>query len=265
MVPLEFCPSTRDSRSGEIVQSALELRSPCFSLLLLPGATDPVGEITSGLVDYHHAQSLERSGDFARATSAFVALWQNPSPSMAGVRVSFMLHDIEKLVRQYPPARVRFSEIRDAEAPGAKPIADQLTDWMVLNEALGETSKSVAWFDGRPDLRAVPEYSKTFELRMIPLLVAADRWSDAGNLYRDPLSSLRGTEVGLGRRGILSWAMSLFIGDVQARLFREHAKLMLHALHAAGRDKDAEQVAAEARSVDSSAEMNATIEAALKP
>jgi hypothetical protein len=39
---------------------------------------------------------------------------------------------------------------------------------------------------------------------------------------------------------------------------------MVHVLHAAGRNADVEQVAAEARKVDPSSEMNSAIDTALK-
>ena len=96
---------------------------------------------------------------------------------------------------------------------------------MALNEALGETSKTLAWFDKATAERTNPKYSWALEQRVIPLLIAANRWSDAGKVYQDPLASLGRRANALDGQGFFMWAMNFFVGDVEAGLFRDDAAL----------------------------------------
>lgn len=218
----------------------------------------------NGFTGYIHTQHLIRNGQFEAATTELVALWQDRSQGMAGVRRSFVATQIGEVVGKYPPARVQFAEFRDAATPGEKPDPDQLSDWMVLNKALGETSKTLVWFDTATVERADPRYSGLLELQVVPPLIAANRWKDAGRLYKDPVRTLNGMAVGLGRRGLVSWIWALAPRDIMVRLFRDDAAQLVRALHAAGRNAESGQVAAEARKIDPSPEMDGAMVAALK-
>jgi thiol-disulfide isomerase/thioredoxin len=218
------------------------------------------------------AQALLRGGRYDEATDELAWLWGNIArvePGMDGVRVSFMAGDIEQLVGEHPPARDRFTEIRDrttalADAGAAAALQARL-DWMVLNEILGDPDRTAHWFDGVKD---DPEYAPLLEQvahRLIPLLRARDRLEDIGRLYKDPVAHLvrnhqmtqppsgvaAGPEV---PEGVPADVLDKIRGMLAQR-FREDAALLLASLRAAGRDTDASAVEREALRLDTSAEM----------
>lgn len=234
-------------------------------LAVLAGCNDPQASVPS-VKRKLHAQDLATSGRYEDALNEYLELWQAPD-RRASAPDSLAANDVGMLVRRYSPAKLRFTQLRDAAAPkpdAAMPDPAQLDDWLALNEMLGDTATSLVWFDGTPPpLRADPQYSRVLEARVVTLLIGANRWADAGKLYRDPVASLRERDA-RAKAAKLSWLTRVLAGDVQADLFRDYAMKMIQGLRAAGRTDDVTKVAAEARTLEPSPEMDRAIDAALK-
>jgi hypothetical protein len=179
------------------------------------------------------ADALLRAGLLEEALSHYDWLWQHMAevdPGMAGVRISFMAGKVGELCEQLPAARARFIKHRDAAAAAASTADDPgirtCVDFVVLNKALREPERSLAWLDGlSADQRtALPD--SVVDLWLVPLLLKRERWADAGALIRDPLEEL-------GRRETYA--------GITGGLCRQVAELH-RCLLAAGRDEDAAAV-----------------------
>jgi hypothetical protein len=192
------------------------------------------------------ADALLRAGLLEEALSHYDWLWQHMAevdPDMAGVRISFMAGKVGELCQQLPAAHARFTEHRDAAAAAASP-ADHpgiraCVDFVVLNKALREPERSMAWLDGlSADQRsALPD--GLVDLWLVPLLLKRQRSADAGALIRDPLEELDRRETHAGITG---------------GLYRRVAELH-RCLVAAGRDQDAAAVRDAARRIEDSPAM----------
>ena len=117
--------------------------------------TDPEHDMNGRLM---LAKGMLAAGRNDEATDEFEWLWHNIAgvePGMTGVRLSFMASEIATLIAAHPPARERFTRVRDQTAAALAAGGDAATrlDWMVLNGLLGEDDRTVAWYDsgqGRP-------------------------------------------------------------------------------------------------------------------
>jgi hypothetical protein len=99
-----------------------------------------------------YARMLVQPGRLDEATTEHAWLWQHMlehEPSMVGVRLSFFIGDIERLVQTHAPARETFTALRDAVAPEGVDALDTpaFADWMALCRALRENDRVLAWFD----------------------------------------------------------------------------------------------------------------------
>jgi tetratricopeptide (TPR) repeat protein len=202
---------------------------------------------------YNMARHLLNAGKYPEATEQLVWLWRNipkEDPPMIGVRGSYMVAEMKQIVSQYPDAKPQFDELRsEAEK------SDNRSDWVELNGLFGEHDKTLAWFDSVKDK---PEQEKTLEridFILEPILIKNGRWADIGNfLYKDPMKELT-------KLNELSKEIKQFNRKMAAGLpkeIREHdpfpgkAAVLYTALLAAGREDDAEKVAAESIRLDDS-------------
>jgi len=133
------------------------------------------------------ARGLLQAGILDEATTEHVWIWEHMTehvPQFAGMKHSFFLKQVMELIGRHPPAREAFVKIRDATKPGTM-------DWFSLNHAMQDDAKTLAWFDTIKDKIATDEeIAKAVEGVVIPLLVAAGRWADAGHAYVQPLKTL---------------------------------------------------------------------------
>jgi thioredoxin 2 len=215
------------------------------------------------------ARCLVESNRLEEATDLYVWLWEHMlehDRSMYGVRLSFFVGALQDLFGRHPPARERFDRLRTASAPPAKgaPPPDALVDWFALNEALGEKEASLAWFDSvRADLLPDDRLARLLQRSVGDLLVAANRWQDVAALYPQPLATL--AEAGRLRQETMGLAVNgpSELGE-EIRAFadgtlRQTAFRLVRALRAAGRVDEARAVAEEARKLDGSREMDASL------
>jgi len=140
-----------------------------------------------------------------------------------------------------------------------EPDVEQLNDWMTLNETLGDTAKTLAWWDAaHAKLASRPELAEALETRLVPLLVAAERWANAGALYRDPRATLKwqadltanmrviaspeGAVLAASGASMAALAPHLQPSRVQQEKLRTTAAQLVRALRAANRTADADGV-----------------------
>jgi thiol-disulfide isomerase/thioredoxin len=214
------------------------------------------------------ARMLVEDKKYEEAAEHYVWLWNNMlrfSPSMSGVRVSFMVGDMGRLLEHYEAARPKFTALRDAEAlklADPKGKGDR-GDWIVLNEMLGEDARTLEWFDATKDDRkartdAYAQAGYTLE----GLLLRHDRWADFGRLFPAPVQKVK--ELVARRR------MNLRIEDAGEdewanKHFREEIAQLYAGMLAADRGAQAARVLQEAEKEDASPELKAAcVEMALE-
>jgi len=230
------------------------------------------------------ARDLLRKGRHEEATAEFEWLWDNIDriePGMEGVRVSFMANTIEDLVGKHPPARLRFTEIRErtamlADADVTGPSRLRL-DWIVLNEILGENERTLAWFDSVKDDQRHGSLLDRVASRLIPHLESRGRLADIGRLYKDPVATLVRNHVALQPpcdvdtepsadlpplgQAMMRQVLEMVL-DALPKQVREDAALMIASLLAAGRVAEADAVEREALRLDPSEAMRAGLQKA---
>ena len=218
------------------------------------------------------ADRLLNAGKLDEAAAHYLWLWDNIAkvePGMSGVRVSFMASSIERLVGAHPPARLRFTEVRDragavadADPTGAWPRLD----WVVLNEILGEQDATLVWFDAVKGAAAAAPIIEKVAQRLIPLLTRHKRWADIGRVYADPVAELV-REHELMNVPVPDWVDPEVMTQVSAMMavrFRENAALLFAALRAAGRGDEARALEREAARLDPSDEMRTALRTAVE-
>jgi thioredoxin 1 len=134
------------------------------------------------------ARSLLEHGELDEATGVHEALWKDldATPAFVVVKHAMFQQQITDLVRRHPPAYTAFTRVRDAATPGSR-------DWLTLNRALNEPERTLAWFDTiRDRLQGDAELAGVVEGAVVPLLVAAGRWADAGHAFADPMRTVTG-------------------------------------------------------------------------
>lgn len=208
------------------------------------------------------ARELLSAGRYDEALTESLWLWEHileHDPAKYGVRMSYLARDLEVLAGAHPGARAAIGFVRDRSAPPLfGPIeVETFHDWARLNRVMGESARTLAWYDAlAPEKRA--RLGSSIERSIIPLLVEAGRWRDAGALYQDPLE-------------ILEQAARVFADTTRRNLpvhvtnhVRRHltttAAQLVRALRAATRDADATVIDRRARELDASDEMASALE-----
>lgn len=205
------------------------------------------------------ARRLAEARDFDAATAEYAWVWKNMlalDPEAVGVRYSFFAGELKRLVDAFPPARQVFTELRDASVPRVGALDENgVGDFVTLNQVLGDTAATLAWFDANgTELPSEGDVKRMVHVTVMPLLVAEGRWADLGRLYEDPLRELR--ESATMRDQIMNDEQVLknpeLLAEVKqftdARL-AEVAKTVVRALRAADRLDDAKAVEEQARSL----------------
>lgn len=178
------------------------------------------------------AGALASDGKLDAATEEYAWLWQNMmqhDPSYLGVRRSFMAMNMSELAARHPPARKSFEGLRETAEK------EDRVDWIVLNKVLGDSARTLAWFDtAKADPAHAPALAGSAHL-LKPLLLEKERWADISWLYPRPLDSLE--QWAETARGIKDMA-----GAMEENAAELHAVLVV-----AGREEEARVFAAKAR------------------
>jgi thioredoxin 1 len=161
-----------------------------------PRADAPAGKDNVDVdTRYTEAQALLRNGDFAKATTEFVWLWDNAlthQPSMVGVRGSFMRNNIAALAKKHAPAKAVFTDKRDAVAARLKDNAtwDDLREWIHLNRIIADDDAILAWVDRNNKTEEGVATLRRFGFQFDELLFSRERWADAGLVLSADRTSL---------------------------------------------------------------------------
>ena len=213
------------------------------------------------------ARRWVREGKYAEATERYAWLWDNMlamSQGMSGVRSSFMVGEMTELVKKYPAAKERFAKLRDEAA--AKMRMDEedaeepdahggLLDWVHLNDVVGESEKTLAWFDRAKQQMDFDAHYPFVGLIMKRWLAEHGRWADCAIFIRDAQAEVE--------QGYHRWKMTESVvmrmparpgmtrdAEDMVRMFRDEVALMYAALVAAGRGAEADEALAKARGYD---------------
>lgn len=207
------------------------------------------------------ARALVDAERFDKATQEFLWLWENMlgrDPAMVGVRVSFMASDMQDLANRHAPAREAFIKLRDdteARLRGDQRTWNDLGDWIALNEVVGQTDKTLEWYDRiRSDPDAGPTVQR-FSFRIERLLRESGRWADYGQLIEEPANMVRRewrmvAQLDRAMPPNADPATIDRLKHLNRDRFRRESATAYAALLAAGRDADAAAVAAAAIKCD---------------
>lgn len=187
---------------------------------------------------------LMGSGQLEAAVAEATWLWENlpaSNPQIAGMRQQIVVPAWAEIAKN-EALKPRVAEVRDrAEAKvKAEPRGVYtLEDWLILNEALGDDARVLAWFD---EAKAKPEQLAAAEqlwYRVDPVLARAQRWTDVALLCRDPatraqqsyqmvhVARQRGTEADVAKAAELYTAevAKLYVSMLAANRPSDAAKL----------------------------------------
>src|SRR6185503_13152856 len=106
---------------------------------------------------------------------------------------SFLAGNMGELARVHPAAKVRFAAFRDAKAKlieGEKVEWQDLDDWVVLNDVVGEESRTLEWFDKVKSQPRWRPHLDRLSFRLERLLIEHKRWADIAGMYPDPVAKL---------------------------------------------------------------------------
>lgn len=143
---------------------------------------------------YRRAQRLLREGEYEVALPEFEWLWENTekhAPSMSGVRMSFMLSNIQQLCEAYEPAMESFTAKRDALAEEVFELPvnpKHAADFTHLNHAIGDELATLRWYETAKDWPNSEPLLMRVSIRLRPLLMESGRWAEAGRLLRNPVA-----------------------------------------------------------------------------
>jgi thioredoxin 1 len=200
-----------------------------------------------------------------KAADEYAKLWgeiPQDAPAFVGVRNTFLAADIRDLASTHAPTAARFAKIRDEAALRYKSQPrDQaaLTDWLVLNGALGDDKSTLDWFDS---MKAAEQNAPLFtrlEYILGDVLARAERYDDLGKIIPDAPAklsqdlALRDTirKTGEGRDKPVQEAITASADtDFRARVGRLYGAML-----AANRPEDAAKVRASALEADTSPDM----------
>ncbi len=210
-------------------------------------------------------RELTGRGSLEEATALAVWLWENMlrlEPGMIGVRHSFFVRDLKRLVAVHPAASDDLQRLRNAAL--ATPSVNGVRDWVTLNSVLGDDDATLAWFAERLDRVSVegPDFLRGVEHSVVSLLAERDRWSDVGRAILDPMASARRALVvrdAMAASPPPKGRASDHCLTVATRDFRDRIGLLVRGLVAAGREDDAQRVEDFARTTDDAPEMASTI------
>ncbi len=143
------------------------------------------------------ARKLSRS-DPELAAQEYAWLWDNMlkhDEAYYGVRLSFLIGDMQQLAQRHEVARAEFVKLRDA---AEKQLKDKtatratLVDWIKLNEVVDDDDRTLAWYDRvKDDAGAAPDIKRN-ERDLRRIFQEKKRWADMGRMYKNPERDARG-------------------------------------------------------------------------
>lgn len=141
-------------------------------------------------------RTLIEAGDYAAAQPILIDLWQHMAedePAMTGVRRSFFARDIQTACAEHKPTRDAFITIRDEDEAKLKtnPDYETLTDWIVLNNAVGQPEKTLEWFDRVKSTDMGKATAQRLFYLIEPLIKERGDLRDISIVTRKPVAQIR--------------------------------------------------------------------------
>ncbi|QQR57834.1 MAG: thioredoxin family protein [Candidatus Melainabacteria bacterium] len=137
----------RDTGYKEPTELLKWLENIALNINSLKMAQDRVEKLKDKVSDesveahYDLAGKLFDKGNYDQATEHFLYVWKNGAQTpMVGVRGSYMIDQISALCKKSNKAKQIFEKVRDESQANSD-------DWVMLNSALDENDKTLAWFD----------------------------------------------------------------------------------------------------------------------
>lgn len=162
---------------------------------------------------------------------------------------------MQDLVANFPAARRTIAHIRDPLTSRAISQAvqyEELTDWVILNQILGESQRSLLWLDTAKKRPYLQEKIVWVEEELYHAFLESRKFADAGRILQNPLALAKQSSE------ILTWAYAdnergNSAEAAAARVENNEKMAMLYAVHLlAERKEEAAAIANYFLSLDSS-------------
>ncbi len=201
------------------------------------------------------ARELQSAAKNGEALEEYVWLWNNISTAdstLRDVRYSMLPVEIKRLSATLPAAKVKFTELRDAAEK------DNRGDWIVLNGALGDNPRTLAWFDKVKIDAKQGEILKKNATLLEPVLYSNSRWTDLTNyLYPEPIAKVN--EIYKRAKDMTKPRPDTeFAKDFDP--FPNMVLLLYGSYIGAGRDADAQKIADECLRLDNTSAMREALD-----
>lgn len=150
-----------------------------------------------------HARTCIGEGRHAEALANLVWFHENAlaeAPSLAGVRLSYAMHDWVQLGEVYPAARTALAETRDRKTAALlRGELDKFAfrDVVVINEHLLESAKTYALYVAL--LQAQPDLANDCAPAALAAVLVAEDFQLAARMTPDPQSIITSTSMLLNR------------------------------------------------------------------
>jgi thiol-disulfide isomerase/thioredoxin len=145
------------------------------------------------MVRDEYAKALAQAGRYEEALAEYMWCFDQgakESPSYSGVRLSFLLSNISRLGKSYPPALKALEERRaaaEARIVGGAEAFDDAQEAIALNRELGTSQRTLELYDRlRATKPLAPGFKLAFSDELLELLVEARRYQDALDLFDKP-------------------------------------------------------------------------------
>lgn len=157
-------------------------------------------ESLSTLERYLFASELLNTGLYELAHDEYVYLWTatRRSASMAGVRLSSMLSDIERLIEARPESHEPFVAFRDEVEQqintrrGHQTRIRIIQEWIALNGIVGEDDRTIQWYLEHFDvIESTDEMAQAYHALFHDLLLDRDMWELYASTLEDPDVQIR--------------------------------------------------------------------------
>jgi len=152
-----------------------------------------VGHEKDPMVRDEYAKELARAGRYEEALAEYLWCFDEGGKeraSYAGVRLSFLLSDIGRLAKSYPPALKALEERRDAAEArlvGGSDSFDDALDAIAINKEMDTPQRALALYDRLRATKPLPPQLRfAFSDELLELLVEARRYQDALDLFDNP-------------------------------------------------------------------------------
>lgn len=277
---VDAMPTLIAFKKGEEFDRVVGMKSPRELIAWLEGvrrgerAIDPVlkklDDVRAGKAEVAMQERLSMAKQLMQAqrldlaTDEYAWLWENIAKkdrAMVGVRSSFMLGDMTQLAALHPPAKERFTKLRDAlgEKVSKADVDDEtLMDWSSLNEVVADEARTLEWFEMRPpDARPLNNIMLD---RVLKLYQQRGRWADFGKLIKDPQARVMQAKRELDMMRSLPVPDSAKehvneLRELSQRSFEGKVATVYAAMLAAGRESDAGEVLRAAMEIGDGPEM----------